>query len=270
MKKTTEVISTPTNLSSNALTAHAVLIGETPVDTGYVTKEVNGQQVECFEVSIDGTTITSFDKRLSEDLSVLFFSSNLDKITGLRKAIACFHLYDNDTFKLVSTDIKSFGEIAEKFNIKRDTAVAYAKVGKYFLAYDEETKDIAYKSDLLIGANLTNMQQMLSMVDEKSAEPLHIIDKYILKGDLHPTASLSKLKEEIGKIKSLVDYEGKKSDKKPDKKSDKKSDSKSDKPRTIAEITAELLTYAETVEDSEKKSEVVDLINRVAEMLTTN
>lgn len=266
MKKTTEI-----ETVKNPMTTTAVLIGETAIPTGIVTKDINGQEVCCFESTFDmggqSTTITCYDERLAKDLSVLLISSNVDAMLGLRKAVACYNLRKDDNWKLVSGDFKSFGDMSEKmFNIKRDTAVSYARVAEYFLTFENDIVD--YKSELYKGATLANMLQLLGMIDDESAEPMKWIDEYIIKGMLHITASLSKLKSDIDDVKSDVNYGGK--NKKSGKKSgkgDKKPDKGALPEKTTAQILAELLDKVSKIEDSDKQEECKTLIARIGELI---
>lgn len=267
MKKTNEL----ENVSRETFSTNAVLIGETAIPTGIVTKDINGKEVTCFESSFDmggqTTTITCYDERLAKDLSVLLISSNVDAMLGLRKAVACYNLRKDDNWKLVSGDFKSFGDMSEKmFNIKRDTAVSYARVAEYFLTFDND--EVGYKSELYKGATLANMLQLLGMVDDESAEPMKWIDEYILKGMLHITASLSKLKSDIDDVKSDVNYGGK------NKKNDKKSGKGGKKPdkgalpeKTTAQLLSELLDKVGKIEDSDKQEECKTLIARLGELI---
>ena len=263
---------TPANVSRETFSTTAVLIGETAIPTGIVTKDINGKSVQCFESSFDmggqTTTITCYDERLAKDLSVLLVSSNVDSIIGLRKAIACYNLKKDDNWKLVSGDFKSFGDMSEKmFNIKRDTAVSYARVAEYFLTFENDT--VGYKSELYNGASLANMLQLLGMVDDDSAEPMKWIDKYILKGMLHITASLSKLKSDIDDVKSDVEYGGK--NKKSGKKSDGKGAKKPDKGQTPEKSTSELLQEVmeriSKIEDDEKRDKANKMIQQLGELI---
>lgn len=267
MKKTNEL----NNVSRETFNASAILVGETPIPTGIVTKDINGKEITCFESSFDmggqTTTITCYDERLAKDLSVLLISSNVDAMLGLRKAVACYNLRKDDNWKLVSGDFKSFGDMAEKmFNIKRDTAVSYARVAEYFLTFDDE--EVGYKSELYKGASLANMLQLLGMVDDESAEPMKWIDEYIIKGMLHITASLSKLKSDIDDVKSDVNYGGK------NKKTDKKTGKGGKKPdkgalpeKTTAQLLSELLDKVGKIEDSDKQEECKTLIARLGELI---
>ena len=106
------------------------------------------------------------------------------------------------------------------------------------------------------------------MVEDDTAEPMRVIDKYILNGSLHITSSLSQIKRDIDDVKSLADYDGK------GKKSGKKSDGKGKTPdkgktpeKTTAEIIAELLAKVEAIEDEEKRSKAVELINEVGALI---
>ena len=267
MKKTNEL----DNVSRETFNASAILVGETAIPTGIVTKDINGKEVTCFESSFDmggqTTTITCYDERLAKDLSVLLISSNVDAMLGLRKAVACYNLRREDNWKLVSGDFKSFGDMAEKmFNIKRDTAVSYARVAEYFLTFDDE--EVGYKSELYKGASLANMLQLLGMVDDESAEPMKWIDEYIIKGMLHITASLSKLKSDIDDVKSDVNYGGK------NKKTDKKTGKGGKKPdkgalpeKTTAQLLSELLDKVGKIEDSDRQEECKTLIARLGELI---
>ena len=266
MKKTTELENVQSTFSTTA-----VLIGETAIPTGIVTKDINGKEVTCFESTFDmggqSTTITCYDEKLAKDLSVLLISSNVDAMLGLRKAVACYNLRKDDNWKLVSGEFKSFGDMSEKmFNIKRDTAVSYARVAEYFLTFENDIVD--YKSELYKGASLANMLQLLGMIDDESAEPMKWIDEYIIKGMLHITASLSKLKSDIDDVKSDVNYGGK--NKKSGKKSakgDKKPDKGALPEKTTAQLLAELLDKVSKIEDSDKQEECKTLIARIGELI---
>lgn len=260
------------NEVATTIPVNAVCIGETVIPTGIVTKSINGKEVTCFESSFDmggkTTTITCYDEKLSKDLSVLLVTSNVDAILGIRKALACANLYKDDNWRKVG-DFKSFGEEMEKmFNIKRDTAVSYARVAKYFLVEADNENGFEYSNELYNGASLANMLQLLGMVEDDSAEPMRIIDKYILNGMLHITSSLRQIKTDMDDIRSLADYDGK------GKKSGKKSDGKAKTPdkgktpeKTTAEIIAELLAKAESLEDEDRRSKAVDLINEIGTLL---
>lgn len=262
-----------TNVSRETFPTTAVLIGETAIPTGIVTKDYNGREVTCFESSFDMggkvTTITCFDEKLAKDLSVLLVSSNVDSVIGLRKAVACYNLRKDDNWKAVSGDFKSFGDMSEKmFNIKRDTAVSYARVAEYFLTFENDT--VGYKSELYKGASLANMLQLLGMVDDESAEPMKWIDEYIIKGMLHITASLSKLKSDIDDVKSDVNYGGK-NKKSGNKKSGNKGSKKPDKGQTPEKSTSELLQEVmeriAKIEDEEKRNKANTMIQQLGELI---
>lgn len=260
----------PTTLAT--IPTNAVCIGETIIPTGIVTKDINGKMVTCFETTFDmagkETTITCYDEKLAKDLSVLLVSSKTDELLGIRKAVACMNLYTDDNWKKVG-DFKSFGEVMEKlFNIKRDTAVSYARVARFFLKEKDNENGFEYASELYKGASLANMLQLLGMVEDDTTEPMRIIDKYVMNGMLHITSSLSQVKRDMEEIRSLVDYDGK------GKKNGKKSDGKGKTPdkgktpeKTTAEIIAELLAKVEAVEDEDKRKEAVDLVNRLGMIL---
>lgn len=262
---------TPTTALSTIPTS-AVLIGNVEIPTGIVTKNINGKDVTCFETTFDmagkETTITCYDEKLAKDLSVLLVAKNTDEIIGIRKAVACKNLYEGDNWRKVG-DFKSFGEVMEKlFNIKRDTAVTYARVAKFFLKEKDNENGFEYASELYQGASLANMIQLLGMVEDDTAEPMRVIDKYILNGSLHITSSLSQIKRDIDDVKSLADYDGK------GKKSSKKSDGKGKTPdkgktpeKTTAEIIAELLAKVESIEDEDKRAKAVELINEVGALI---
>ncbi|MBO7717180.1 MAG: hypothetical protein J6S85_26675 [Methanobrevibacter sp.] len=261
------------NEVATTIPVNAVCIGETVIPTGIVTKSINGKEVTCFESSFDmggkTTTITCYDEKLAKDLSVLLVTSNVDAILGIRKALACANLYNDDNWRKVG-DFKSFGEVMEKmFNIKRDTAVSYARVAKYFLIESDNENGFEYSNELYNGASLANMLQLLGMVEDDTAEPMRIIDKYILNGMLHITSSLRQIKSDMDDIRSLADYDGKgKKSGKSDKSGKSGSPDKGKTPeKSTAEIIAELLAKAEALEDDDKRQRVTDLLAEVGAIL---
>lgn len=242
-----------------------VFLGESVVDTGIIMQEVNGKPVPVYKTSYedsDGTlkSISCADKTLLDDLAILHASSRLDATIGLAKACACHHLSEDDNYKKVSADFKSLVDMCAKaYAIKGETVQQYVRVGKYFV-YRDKDKQVHYKSEWLEGASLTNLVQMLSLVNDEAEDPLKDIVQYVVDGKLHPASSYKRVKQEVADIRSTVN--GGTVDKKQSKKPNKK-----DEERKPSDVLLELLAFAEALDDDGKKQEAQTLIARLQEVM---
>ena len=260
MKKNTEALTT-----IETFNPCPVFLGETIVDTGITMQDVDGKPVPVYKTSYedaDGTlkSITCADKALLDDLAVLHASSQLDATIGLAKACACYHLSEDDNYKKVSADFKSINDMCAKtYSIKSETVQQYVRVGKYFV-YRDSDKQVQYRSEWIEGASLTNLVQMLSLINDEAEDPLADIVQYVLEGKLHPASSFKRVKQEVSDIRSTINggaVDKKSSKKKPDKDVDRKP----------SDVLLELLGFAEALEDEDKKQEAQTLIVRLQEVM---
>lgn len=252
--------------NNQPINALATLISESPITNGIeVVKESDGTITNIYRdsyVKKDGTlvSISCADPKIVGYLGDLRLGKEIDKALALRKFYACFYLSENYT--KVSADFKSWSAFAETlFNIKGDTAKAYAKVGKYFLK--EENGEIKYVHSLLEGASGTNLQQILSLVREDAENPISDIIDYIRNGKLHIAGTLSVVKSDVSDIKTDVS-DGKNSDgKKSNGKGKGKDKGNSEEVPTLESVITDILKLAESESDSDKKAKLIDIVAQI-------
>ena len=250
------------------INALATLISESPITNGVeVVKESDGTITNIYRdsyVKKDGTlvSLSCADPKMVGYLADLRLGKEIDKALALRKFYACYYLSENYT--KVSADFKSWSAFAETlFNIKGDTAKAYAKVGKYFLkeVANEKGKGtrIEYVHSLLEGASGTNLQQILSLVREDAENPISDILDYIRNGKLHIAGTLAVVKSDVSDIKTDV------SDGKDNKnnKGNKGNKGNTDDVVTLESVITDILKLAESESDSDKKAKLTDIVAQI-------
>ena len=251
--------------NNQPVNALATLISESPITNGVeIVKESDGTVTNIYRdsyVKKDGTlvSISCADPKMVGYLADLRLGKEIDKALALRKFYACYYLSENYT--KVSADFKSWSAFAETlFNIKGDTAKAYAKVGKYFLK--EENGEIKYVHSLLEGASGTNLQQILSLVREDAENPIADIIDYIRNGKLHIAGTLSVVKSDVSDIKTDVS-DGKNTDGKKGNKGNKSNKGNSDDVVTLESVITDILKLAEKESDGDKKAKLTDIVAQI-------
>lgn len=253
------------NLIATIKSIPNIMVGGEPIVNGLAEIESNGKMVVAYKDTYTDKkgTLCSFtcaDPELVEYLSLCRVTTELDKALALKKFYAYYKVMEN---------YKSFGQFTSEsdfmetvYNVKGDTAKAYAMVGKYFLKKDDNG-NIVYASELLDGASTTNMLQCLSMVDKESDNPLHDILDYITSGKLHITGTLAQVKRDIHDIKTDLGTM-RKSGKKSGNKSG--SDDKEKETFTVADAFRVLLAQIDNLSD-DNKEKATSLIDELSNIL---
>ena len=256
--------------NNQPVNALATLISESPITNGVeIVKESDGTVTNIYRdsyVKKDGTlvSLSCADPKMVGYLADLRLGKEIDKALALRKFYACYYLSENYT--KVSADFKSWSAFAETlFNIKGDTAKAYAKVGKYFLKEVANESGngthIEYVHSLLEGASGTNLQQILSLVREDAENPIADIIDYIRNGKLHIAGTLSVVKSDVSDIKTDVS-DGKNSDSKKGNKGNK-GNKNTDDVVTLESVITDILKLTEKESDSDKKAKLIDIVAQI-------
>ena len=108
---------------------------------------------------------------------------------------------------------KSIGDLGARFGIKPNTATQYARVGKYFTEAEDTDNGTQYALRAEVyGASITNLVQVLSLVDDEADDPCHKIWQAISDNKLHLDGTLARVKKEMqeltGKALEKKDSEG--------------------------------------------------------------
>lgn len=228
-----------------------IMVGGQPIVNGLTEIDNNGKMVMAYKDTYTDKkgnlcSFTCADPSLVKWLSMCRISTEVDKALALQKFYAYYKVMEN---------YKSFGQFSSEsdfmesvYNVKGETARAYAMVGKYFLKEDENG-NVIYANELLNGASTSNMLQCLSLVDKDAENPLHDILDYITSGKLHITGTQSVVKRDIHDIKTDLGTIRKNS-----KKDGKKADSeKSEKETfTVADAFRVLLASVDNLSDDDK------------------
>lgn len=164
-----------------------------------------------------------------------------------------------------SMGFKSIGEMGYKcFGIKTITATQYARVGKWFIDFCETPNGIKYApKPEFIGASVTNLVQILSLVDENGIDPLGKIIDLIANGSIHLAGTLANLKKELKALEK-----GETIDENGDKAIDVKGTVVSETKEDIAQAFSTILSEIEKMDDTIKEK-ALDLVKELQEMFTT-
>lgn len=156
---------------------------------------------------------------------------------------------------------RSLKELAESLfpNIKANTATQYARVGKYFVKAEETVKGRKYSFiDEVKGTTVTNLVQILSLVDDKAENPLENLFNLIADDKIHLGGTLPSVKKEV---KALSD----KTDEVNAIDVTETAKEVSSIKKSIADNLSELLTAVESL-DEEKQKEAVECIRKLEEL----
>lgn len=157
---------------------------------------------------------------------------------------------------------RSIGEAGkELFGFANQTATQYARVGRLFINKVETEKGINYVfKDEFKGATVTNLVQILSLVDDKSDEPLETIYDAIRNDKLHISGTLANVKKEVKEIA------GKTGD--SDKVVDAKAKVVESVKESIFDAFTTILTEIEKLIDEEKKEKATEAIGILQSIFT--
>ena len=140
------------------------------------------------------------------DKALVLSASRLDTLLAMREFSSlgvCFELsvLAKDKAKF---GFKSVGEIGAKlFGLKSATANQYARVGKHFVNMTENGNGIRYElKPEYKGASVANLVQVLTLVDEKSDEPMENLISAISDDKLHLNGTLANVKKEVKAIQT--------------------------------------------------------------------
>lgn len=243
-------------------TLPTISIGGHTLVNGLTEIESNGKMIVAYKDTYTDKkgnlcSFTCADPELIEYLSLCRTTTELDKALALQKFYAYYKVMEN---------YKSFGQFSSEsdfmesvYNVKGDTAKAYAMVGKYFLKKNENGV-VTYASELLEGASTTNMLQCLSLVDKEAENPLHDILDYITSGKLHITGTLATVKRDIHDIKTDLGTIRKTADKKS-----KKGEESEKESFTVADAFRVLLASVDNLsdDDKEKATALIDELSNI-------
>lgn len=239
-----------------------IMIGGQPIVNGLSEIDSNGKMVVAYkdtytDKSGNLCSFTCADPELTKWLSLCRISTEVDKALALQKFYAYYKVMEN---------YKSFGQFTSDsdfmetvYNVRGNTAKAYAEVGKYFLKEDNNG-NVVYASELLEGASTSNMLQCLSLVDKEAENPLHDILDYITSGKLHITGTQSMVKRDIHDIKTDLGTIRKTADKKS-----KKTDDSEKETFTVADAFRVLLASVDNLsdDDKEKATALIDELSNI-------
>lgn len=209
------------------------------------------------------TTIILRDKADIENALALEILAKVGETAGLG---VCYEL---SICNPKSYGCKNIGEVGERFfSIAHTTANQYARIGKHFVKKTESEKGVNYVLiDLVAGVTRANLNQILSLVDEKADnedDALKELTEAILpdengKVKINLYSPLSELKKQIKAYKSGVDEGGIIADVEPKEISSEKA----------SEENADFTTILKAIErlTDDKKVKALELVAELQDLL---
>lgn len=206
-------------------------------------------------------TVTITDKKVVASIDRFARLSAMNEFSAMGKAYELSVIASKkELFKC-----KSIGEVGRKFfKLQPSTATAYAKVGRLFVTMTEGENGVHYAlKPEYEGATVTNLVQVLSLIDEKAEDPEGKLLELMADDKIHITGSLSNLKKELSALKKgeTVDEDGNSA-------IDVKGTVVSEVKANVADSIAVLLAETEKVESDGVKARLLELITEIQSIFT--